>query len=103
MKRTDIIRRIADVMHRTAPNARVILYGSQARGDARPDSDIDLLILVDDSEGLTPEREFDLRLPLTELEVETGALISCLFLLRSAWEKMKTPFTINVNREGVLL
>jgi uncharacterized protein len=27
---------------------RVILFGSRARGDARPDSDIDLLVLVDD-------------------------------------------------------
>src|SRR6185437_2128287 len=27
---------------------RVILFGSMARGDARPDSDIDLLVVVDD-------------------------------------------------------
>jgi predicted nucleotidyltransferase len=26
----------------------IMLYGSKARGDSRPDSDIDLLILVDD-------------------------------------------------------
>jgi predicted nucleotidyltransferase len=27
---------------------RVILFGSAARGDARPDSDVDLLVVVDD-------------------------------------------------------
>jgi uncharacterized protein len=27
---------------------RVILFGSRARGDARPDSDIDLLVVLDD-------------------------------------------------------
>lgn len=40
MKRPDIVRCIADTLHRIAPNAQAILYGSEARGDARPDSDI---------------------------------------------------------------
>jgi len=30
-----------------APNARAILFGSRARGDARPASDWDILILLD--------------------------------------------------------
>ncbi|MBM4402683.1 MAG: nucleotidyltransferase domain-containing protein [Candidatus Cloacimonetes bacterium] len=29
---------------------RIVLYGSRARGDARPDSDIDLLIVVKDKQ-----------------------------------------------------
>jgi uncharacterized protein len=43
----DAARRIAAA----APGARVILFGSHARGDAGPDSDVDLLVIeprVDD-------------------------------------------------------
>lgn len=37
---------------------RVILFGSAARGEARPDSDIDLLVIVDDD---TPPEKLTLR------------------------------------------
>ena len=34
-------------LHRNFLDLKVILYGSEARGDVRSDSDIDLLLLVD--------------------------------------------------------
>ncbi len=37
---------------------RAILFGSRARGDAGPDSDIDLLVVVDDD---TPPEKVTLR------------------------------------------
>jgi predicted nucleotidyltransferase len=43
---------------------RVILFGSRARGEAGPDSDIDLLVVVDDdtpAEKLTPEAGYEAR------------------------------------------
>ena len=42
-----IIQLIKSSVLATEPNATVVLYGSYARGDNREDSDIDLLILVD--------------------------------------------------------
>ncbi|MBF0375005.1 MAG: nucleotidyltransferase domain-containing protein [Alphaproteobacteria bacterium] len=43
---------------------RIILFGSQARGDAGPDSDIDLLVILDDDtppEKLTLKAGFESR------------------------------------------
>ena len=96
MKRTEIIDQIKDIMRRIAPTAQTILFGSEARGDARIDSDIDLLILID-GEKIT--------LPLYELELKTGVNISPIVMLRKLWENrpFKTPFYINVINEGIIL
>jgi len=42
----EVVRRLVDVY---APE-RIYLFGSRARGDARPDSDYDLLVLLADSD-----------------------------------------------------
>ena len=40
----EMVQRIVDAVH----PLRVILFGSHARGDARPDSDVDFLIVISD-------------------------------------------------------
>ena len=35
MKRHEITKQISEIIHKVAPDAKVILYGSEARGDAR--------------------------------------------------------------------
>lgn len=103
MKRPEIVNRIREIMHRIAPESQIILYGSEARGDAQPDSDIDLLVLLDGDTNLTPERELEIIRPLYELEMESGVIISPMIMLRKAWESITTPFTINVMKEGIVL
>ena len=103
MKRPDIVKQITETMHRIEPTAHIILYGSEARGDAKADSDIDLLVLLEGEKAPTPEEEWNLRRPLSEIEAQTGVAINALFTLRRLWEQMITPFTINVNKEGIAL
>lgn len=73
-----------------APTAKTILYGSQARNEARSDSDIDLLILLD-GEKMTLKDEESITLPLYELELKTGVSISPIVTLKKLWESRPLP------------
>lgn len=104
MKRPEIVDKISRAIKTVAPTAIAILYGSEARGDARADSDIDVLILLD-GDKITIKREMEVTGPLNMIEWQTGVQVNPLVMLRSQWEKMpfKTPFYINVMNEGVRL
>jgi len=44
-----LLQQMAAEIHQEIPEAEVRLYGSHARGDARPSSDVDLMIIVTDA------------------------------------------------------
>lgn len=102
MRRPEIVERIRDTLRRVAPDAQGILFGSEARGDARFDSDIDLLILVD-KEKITLDIRQAVTYPLYDIEFDTGVLINPIVLSKRLWGKLVTPFYENVTREGILL
>ncbi|HIY87851.1 MAG TPA: nucleotidyltransferase domain-containing protein [Candidatus Bacteroides pullicola] len=104
MRRTEVVRQIKEIIRQVDPTAEVILFGSEARGDARPDSDIDLLVLLD-GDTLSLAREETVTMPLYELELNTGVCISPIVMLKKQWRNrpFKTPFYVNVVNEGVLL
>ena len=102
MRRTEVVKQISQAIHRVAPTATAILYGSEARGDAHEGSDIDVLILLD-GDHLSLEREMEITGPLNEIEWQTGILVSPMVMLRKQWENrpFKTPFYVNVMNEGI--
>ena len=93
-----------DAVRALVPGAEVILYGSRARGDAGPESDYDLLVLVDGP--VDWQLEDQIRQRLYGLELETGAVVTINAYNRSDWCSplyRAMPFTQNVEREGIVL
>lgn len=98
---------IREIKHRIAaeqPAAEVILYGSFARGDAGPGSDIDLLILINKPD-LRYTEIARLTGSLYRYGIQTGRLISPLVQTRKNWEEkfFFTPLYHNVKKEGLKL
>lgn len=85
------------------PSAEIILYGSQARGDAREDSDWDVLVLTEGPADFEQERK--LRHRLYDITIETGAPISVKLRNREEWESTNwmTPVYQYIAEEGVAL
>ena len=98
-----IIVDIKKVLGQVAPDAKTILYGSQARGEASADSDIDLLILLPDSyQGREfVSRKLDISGHLYDLSLRLGVDISPLILVPKVFYARNTPFTVNVINEGI--
>jgi uncharacterized protein len=78
---------------------RVVLFGSRARADHRPDSDYDVAVFVKDPGTLTEELD-KLALLTTAVLLDTGAVISAKPFYAGAY-RARTAFMHDVRRDGL--
>jgi predicted nucleotidyltransferase len=99
----NIKKQIKEAIHNIDSSAEVILFGSRARGDEKPESDWDILILTDYDIDLSTENKF--RNKLYELTLNTGESFSVFAFSKKQWHKKQriTPFYENVCEEGMML
>lgn len=103
MENSKITKDIRETLHAIDPSAKAYVYGSRARGDAAPDSDWDVLILLDKpSISLGDYDKYSY--PLWELGWKYDTLINTTLFTRKEWkENSYTLFNHNVRTDAVAL
>jgi len=80
---------------------QVLVYGSKARGEAGPDSDLDVLLVVHDKAA---RRKRDMRGVGYLLDPYGEVIPSIMAYTESEWDarrKSRSPFRQNVERDAV--
>jgi len=93
----DIVRRIVE----TAQPEKIILFGSRARGDARPDSDFDLLVIKESNEPRY-RRSVPLYVALADLPAEVEVMVYTPEEVTD-WSQVPQAFVTTAVREGTTI
>ena len=104
MSQKDIIQGMKELASAVLPSgAEALLFGSRARGDARPDSDWDILILINGD--MATGADFDkYAYPFVNYGWSVGEQVNPLIYSFSDWDRRSiTPFYKNVQAEGISL
>ena len=80
---------------------KMVLFGSQARGDAEDGSDIDVLVVLRGEHG--PEEEARADAIAAELSLRNDVVIICMMFSSERYDREQSPLLINVRREGVAI
>ena len=94
----------ARVLKAELPVSRVILFGSKARGDAEPDSDIDLLVLT--SCPVTTELRYEITQSFFDISLERDVSLSRIVVSEDDWLNgliRYMPIHDNIEKEGCVI
>ena len=98
-----IFKEIQTLKRQILPNEKVILFGSQARGNALEDSDWDVLVLLN-KEKITYNDENAFAYPFAEIGWNYGTYISVKVYTEKEWlSRSFTPFYHNIRKEGIVI
>ncbi|GGA20482.1 nucleotidyltransferase family protein [Okeania sp. KiyG1] len=80
----------------------LVLFGSQARGDAKSDSYIDVLVVLKEKTTLDNRHQKIIEF-ISNICIEYGVLVSCVYVSEYQFQKEKSPLLLNIHQEGIFL
>ncbi|GHT02042.1 hypothetical protein AGMMS49525_04690 [Bacteroidia bacterium] len=96
-----ILKKIRTLKRQLLPNDKLILFGSQARGDEHPESDWDLLVLLN-KPVLDADDDDNYGYPFAKMGWKHGVYLSTKVYTAAEWEKRKASlFFKNVEHDGI--
>ena len=102
MTDTDFLEAVKRSIHEIDPKAEVWLFGSRARGDARPDSDWDFLVLTEKQANWTFKRQ--VRDRLYDVGFDSGRVIGTTIQNFSEWRDLEvTDLYQNIKEDGIVV
>ena len=102
-KKEKILNMIRETVRATEPDAEIILYGSRARGDARQDSDWDIIVILN-KPPMPHQERYVIANELWNKGFDIGEEMNVLVYTKEQWNNAPPSlFKYNVREEGIRL
>jgi len=101
-----LMQRVKAAILKHLPTAKVILYGSVARGTQHEDSDYDLFVLTDRALSIDEQHTVRCDVYAIELELDMEVLLSVMFCSKDEWNTPVfhgSPLRLEIEEDGIVL
>lgn len=98
-----ILNQFVNKVRLKIPDAQIWVFGSRARGDAQPDSDLDICVVTD---AMSAEQRDIINHTAWEVGFEYELFIQTLEYSREQFENsplVSSPLLLNIRKEGIMV